>query len=274
MGCCFHTGFTKQQLILGPDAFEECPLAWKSNDKIWETDLTKLTNNIMQNAIIQDRNLILFIFSFVKSDIRQSIGYPRQFMIDLAFSNPSLQPLDIPILSEHSKQEFQCIQDEQRKSYSIFDDAVINSLIDSWSDVFSMIRPTVYVKDHHFHEIVVYEEGGYFQKHVDTMIEFGNKLYNYTLILIPPNNYKGGELIIYNKGKNIVEVMCDNYNWKWVIFHKQLEHECKPIIEGYKIIIKFHITLMTEWEIEVVENLGDLEIDDVAFNPMALGVPT
>ena len=142
------------------------------------------------------------------------------------------------------------------------------------------MRPIAYVGHYQFHEIIVYEPGGFFKKHTDTMIELDNKLYDYTLILLPPNNYTGGELIIYDKNNQTSRVVCDENNWKWVIFHKQLQHECKPIITGYKIIIKFHVKMMADYEMYEVDwyesaHGTTFNIDeDVIFNPMATGVPT
>ena len=288
MRCCLGKN-KSAHLIFGPDTFDNerntLPIDWSNNDKIWETDMNELINAIINNNYngdtIKDKNLILLIFSFIKYDIYESLKYPKQYIIHLAInSTPSLQPLNIPILSQHSKQEFLCIQEEKRKSYSIFEESMINDIIKI--NKFSSLQTKfdqIYIKDHKFHEIVVYEPGGFFTKHTDTMIECDNKLYDYTLIIIPPNDYEGGELVIYDK-ENDIQVSCDKFEWKWIVLHKELEHECKIIRKGYKIIIKFHIALYQGDELE--EYLYDLDfgfgaeldVGDVTFNPMATGVPT
>ena len=140
--------------------------------------------------------------------------------------------------------------------------------------------------DYKFHEIVVYKEGGYFTKHMDTILKHDDEnidlLYNYTLLLIPPNDYKGGELIIYDKNNSEIVIECDKYEWKWVIFHKHIQHECKPILQGFKIIFKVHIALRTiqmEEKSTTKRNQGaeytvnSNEEYGVNFEPMATGIP-
>ena len=149
---------------------------------------------------------------------------------------------------------------------------------DSWSNDFN--------SDSLFHEIVIYEKGDYFKRHIDTEYKERKEIDNvkitintcdYTLVVIPPNCYKGGELIIYDKydendnykndDKNQMRIGSNINKWQWVLFPKRFKHESTKLVDGIKIAFKFHVATR-------YQRFGaDLGVGDVCFEPMATGVP-
>eukprot|EP01084_Bolivina_argentea_P262565 444070_1 len=260
-----------EKKIWGPHVLEVDPIKFYSNDALWNIDFKYFANEIIHNNCSLSINILLTIFTYI--DIKQILKCPNQWIIKTAMNQmQTLQPY-----YKNSKHGYIKTTDQkpQRKSWSLFDKKIINNVLIKKIIIGNIIPFEIadkYYYHHYLREIVVYEPGGYFDKHCDTIIED----YNYTLLLIPPCNYVGGQMIVKHK---IVE--SNKNKWQWILFHKHIKHKCEEILDGYRIVFKIHFSLrkMTKTEIELNEaqkKLGfgkDLDAGDICFDPMATGFP-
>ena len=86
-------------------------------------------------------------------------------------------------------------------------------------------------------DMLVYEKGDFFACHTDGK---ENDLHLATILLLPPksiNNYKGGELIVYDGNNNKI-ITAHETDWTVIGLPINIGHESKPVIEGKKIIFK------------------------------------
>ncbi len=90
--------------------------------------------------------------------------------------------------------------------------------------------------------MIVYETGGFFAKHTDSK---SDDIHMATLLLLPPrsvNDYKGGELIVYD-GTQTTSITPDDTQWKFIAMPLNVYHELKPVTEGRRVVFKrdFHL---------------------------------
>eukprot|EP01083_Nonionella_stella_P050252 133718_1 len=230
---------------------------------LWKTDVNAFIDNKMIDIEIAPY-ILSIIFGYIMDEMHTILQCPTQWIIETAMTNPSLQPFyrntapswSIKTIMVHLKKV------PSRQSWSISDANLINQLIDEIK--FDTIMPRQILSRHgykqFFHEIVVYEPGGYFDIHVDSVFHHLDDSYEYTLLLIPPAQYKGGELIIADK-----EIKINPSAWQSILFHKHIEHRCKVIRSGYKIVFKIHICMPFYEAAEIpIQN-------QVGFEPLATG---
>jgi hypothetical protein len=115
--------------------------------------------------------------------------------------------------------------------------------------------------------LVKYEQNGMFKKHSDGK---KNEMHFSTALLIPPysiNKFKGGELLLYTKEGEIIEILPDETDWKLVIFGLDVEHELKEVIEGIRYVFKIELELT--WELKLLmeskqynNKVEDIKLDD------------
>eukprot|EP01084_Bolivina_argentea_P262567 444079_1 len=284
MGNCLSNTVTYisnefEKNIWGPHILEIDPIEFYSTDSLWNIDFKYFANEIIDNNCSLSANVLLIIFEFISIDIQQTLKCPNQWIIKTAMNRmQSLQPY-----YKNNKHISTKNTDKKplRKSWSLPNDEIIdNNLIQRIiiGNIIPFEISQQYYYNHLFHEIIVYEPGGYFNKHCDTITQD----YNYTLLLIPPSNYIGGQLIIKNK---IVE--SNNNNWQWIVFHKHIKHKCEEILNGHKIVFKIHLSLrkmtkiqmdwkVAEDELDMLQNemefgWDDIDGGDVGFGPMVTG---
>ena len=111
--------------------------------------------------------------------------------------------------------------------------------------------------------IIEYLQGGFFTKHIDKKI---NKRHYGTLLIFPPaiNDFEhtGGELIITINKDNIFKFESSkNKDWTFIAFNINLEHECKEVISGKRIIIKHSLMYDNDFYDEDKNNI--IPIDKV-----------
>lgn len=92
----------------------------------------------------------------------------------------------------------------------------------------------------HMCDVIEYSQGDFFVAHRDTKV---NRLHYATLLIFPPAfdefAHTGGELIITRKdGSKFTFESSLNKHWTFVAFHQELEHECKVITSGKRVVIK------------------------------------
>ena len=245
MGDCLSFK-THHPMIYGPFSLQNSPITFRQDEKLWAQDYNYFVDNVAESNL--PKSIIAVVLGFVKDDLIQQMHLPKHFIMTTAIheSKPSLQPYK---LEKYSKQDWinEC-GDQQRVSYSIFDQNIINGqIIKDTSGIYETMPSNIkddYIVQHKFHEIVVYKTGGKFDPHIDTIFydKDSKVTYNFTLILIPPNDYEGGQLVLYHKS-DIITISCDEKKWKWILFHKEIKHECKRILSGVKIAFKFHVAL-------------------------------
>ena len=89
-------------------------------------------------------------------------------------------------------------------------------------------------------DVIEYIPGDFFVAHRDAKV---NRLHYATLLIFPPAfdefAHTGGELIITRKdGSKFTFESSLNKHWTFVAFHQELEHECKVVTSGRRVVIK------------------------------------
>jgi len=106
--------------------------------------------------------------------------------------------------------------------------------------------------------ILEYLQGGFFTKHSDIKI---NKRHYATLLIFPPAidefEHTGGDLFITITDDNIFHFESSkNKVWTFIAFHTHLEHECKEVISGKRIVIKHALMYDNTIPIEYDNNIS------------------
>lgn len=89
-------------------------------------------------------------------------------------------------------------------------------------------------------DVIEYLPGDFFVAHKDTKV---SRLHYATLLIFPPAfdefSHTGGELIITRKdGSKFTFESSLNKKWTFIAFHQELEHECKVVSSGRRVVIK------------------------------------
>ena len=90
--------------------------------------------------------------------------------------------------------------------------------------------------DVRFGSVLVYPEGGHFDRHLDTQ---RYRMVGTLILTSKEHSYEGGELIVYNDLDYTSE--CDLF--KHTIIPIDAEHEVKEVTKGHRVILKYHIFL-------------------------------
>src|SRR5579872_1073119 len=118
---------------------------------------------------------------------------------------------------------------------------LIDFINDSYHTAFQLIPDDL--------DIIMYEKGDYFGKHVDFIPIRTPYMTYYSLILCLDADCKGGQTKLYfndNTSKSFSETITSN---SWLIFKNSLEHESVQLKSGHKIVLKanlVHLTLQME----------------------------
>jgi hypothetical protein len=87
-----------------------------------------------------------------------------------------------------------------------------------------------------FDKLNIYREGGHFKPHLDTPSPgvLGS------LVIILPNKFTGGELVIRHGGEEVVTGESKEW-WRFVAFFASCEHEVRPVTSGTRVSLAFKI---------------------------------
>lgn len=84
-------------------------------------------------------------------------------------------------------------------------------------------------------QYTVYEEGGFYGKHVDTMYEsFGTRKLSFSIQLSDPADYEGGDLWLHYKEDPVVAKKDQGV---MTAFHSQTLHEVRPVTKGRRVAL-------------------------------------
>ncbi|NBX72609.1 2OG-Fe(II) oxygenase [bacterium] len=84
-------------------------------------------------------------------------------------------------------------------------------------------------------QYTVYEEGGFYDKHVDTMYEsFGTRKLSFSVQLTDPKEYEGGDLLLHYSNTPVVAKKDQGV---MTAFHSQTLHEVQPVTKGRRIAL-------------------------------------
>eukprot|EP01040_Poterioochromonas_malhamensis_P005655 gene5655-6078_t len=134
----------------------------------------------------------------------------------------------------------------------------MNSLIEG--DILStlskdFLRGEVEVK---FYKLAIYEPGGHFQVHRDTVHDPDHKA---TLLVELYSEHKGGKLVLEKDGKRVDWMLSCNVKRKkeenedepmlrWCLFYTDVEHRVKKVKSGVRIVLQFDVLVKQIWEKE------------------------
>lgn len=115
-------------------------------------------------------------------------------------------------------------------------------------------------------DVITYNVGDKFTEHTDA-VKF--KTHNYTILLYPPQNVEGGDLIVKLDGDKNFAVKMSNCNWTIVLLPVKVPHSSLPVLNGTKLTFKGAIGLTgTKFDCNGEES-SDLtsseDIEDDAF---------
>lgn len=98
----------------------------------------------------------------------------------------------------------------------------------------------------------IYEQGGHFQKHADTL----HGPNHYATLLIPvPTEYEGGKLVLEANGReNIIDLKETDY----VAFLTDLKHQVLPVKTGHRVVLQYDLYLVPEDQTEDRRAQNDL----------------
>ena len=80
-------------------------------------------------------------------------------------------------------------------------------------------------------DLLLYKEGHYYKKHKDIIEEVKRTWTSITMI--DKKDLKGGEIVIYNKDKNIIDLDIG----ETIVFKSSLYHKAKKVLQGTRLVL-------------------------------------
>ena len=80
-------------------------------------------------------------------------------------------------------------------------------------------------------DLLLYKEGHYYKKHKDVIEEVKRTWTSITMI--DKKDLKGGEIVIYNKDKNIIDYDIG----ETIVFKSSLYHKAKNVLPGTRLVL-------------------------------------
>ena len=173
---------------------EQCPFDFYLHNDLWDKEFQLYYKNLYNSILdiydidMPSQILNVVIIEYLKQNIYEH-WYPKQYILNNLVKQQSLIPKNFK-----NSRKSQSISNNKENNImkQLIDKFDFNESLKQLSDV---IEWGTYFEDNYlFHEIVIYEKGDYFKKHVDTIYEMkdpDNKYkihkYDYTLIIIPPS---------------------------------------------------------------------------------------
>jgi hypothetical protein len=113
-------------------------------------------------------------------------------------------------------------------------------------------------------DFIKYEQGGKFDMHYDSK---QSTYHNHTLLLFPPQNIVGGELVVrhgFNDDRSInilnLIIKPHKYLWTLVLFPIGVFHASNPVLNGEKITLKGTAYIDNIQRIKIINKKSDLEL--------------
>ena len=80
-------------------------------------------------------------------------------------------------------------------------------------------------------DLLLYKEGHYYKKHKD-VIEERKRTWT-SITMIDKKDLKGGEIVVYNKDKNIIDLDIG----ETIVFKSSLYHKAKKVLQGTRLVL-------------------------------------
>ena len=80
-------------------------------------------------------------------------------------------------------------------------------------------------------DLLLYKEGHFYKKHKDVIEEVKRTWTSITMI--DKKDLKGGEIVIYNKDKNIIDLDIG----ETIVFKSSLYHKAKKVLHGTRLVL-------------------------------------
>ena len=80
-------------------------------------------------------------------------------------------------------------------------------------------------------DLLLYKEGHYYKKHKD-VIEERKRTWT-SITMIDKKDLKGGEIVVYNKDKNIIDLDIG----ETIVFKSSLYHKAKKVLHGTRLVL-------------------------------------
>lgn len=182
-------------------------------------------------------------------DIREgNIGH-----IKLPLNEESINKLlDIASLAKYGLREETLLNETVRSTYEISSDKIQVKISQAALDcILNKIRASLGLSKNnvvtpHLHNMLIYKEGQFFDKHQDS-----EKLENMiaSLVIILPSPHIGGNLVITH-GKKSHSFSSENINSnvdiaKIIAFYPDCTHEVEKVKQGYRIALTYNLVLDT-----------------------------
>ena len=115
---------------------------------------------------------------------------------------------------------------------------------DAINEQLKSLDQNIYLSSSARYSVIEYIAGGFFLEHQDKKQK---RTHCATLLVFPPAvanlEHTGGELIL-DKGRFRFD-SSSNKVWKFIAFHTELPHECKPILSGRRVVFKTELYSLT-----------------------------
>ena len=109
------------------------------------------------------------------------------------------------------------------------------------------------------YKMQIYEVGGKFEKHKDTIHSPNHYA---TCVVNIPTKFKGGELILYNSDNSILYECKFGYSSGSILFLTDIDHEVKEVKEGIRIVLQYDVYIEDKEEQENEDKDEDVEEDE------------
>lgn len=99
-----------------------------------------------------------------------------------------------------------------------------------------------------FNKLAIYEEGGHFDVHRDTIHSDDHQG---TLLIEVRSPHTGGDLILQHNGEEFRWSLATNENnnsLKWIAFYTDVQHRVEPVTSGVRMVLQYDIHVSNEIE--------------------------
>jgi hypothetical protein len=228
--------------------------------------------------------------------------FPKEFFVCHGVSNVPLIKVDKSYFLKYPCDEDMCkklIQDSERAPFGRGESTIVDSTIrDTWQvnkkiqflstnildgansndneilkDINAKLCPGCSSIRAEFYKMLVYEKGSHFKAHKDTIR--GNQHFG-SLVIFLPSFYSGGEFKVRHLGEeqeyqySLTEENFDLSKCHWVAFYTDCEHEIKPLLEGNRVVLTYHLfyegknapKILEESNLKLIQDM-QLEHDEI-----------
>ena len=134
---------------------------------------------------------------------------------------------------------------------------------DRFENVFKSIVPPGKKFNFKLYKMHIYQEGGKFEKHKDTLHASNHYA---TLIVGIDTKFNGGKLHLYENEKELITCSFNCWGENSIIFLTDVEHEVMPVTSGTRIVLQYDVYLEDENISYKEEKQDEDEDEDCVFN--------